>query len=285
MTQEEYSGVCPYLGLADDADSHATYPTEAHRCYRLPNPTRIATPHQETYCLGSNHVTCPVYLGEGVPKAPLAAAAAAPFRPAPEPAGTVRGPQGRAGAGRGRNANRQPEEAAAVATPRPGRRAQSPGQLGPRPRSGGVSMPVATVALFALALVVIVLAFVIQNVVGGDGDGDANLPADVVATNQALQATRTAQAGTPGATQPAGAATTPANNQTPGTATTPNRTTTTTASPTGAAGGENYTVASGDTCGAIASREGVTTAALIAANPAVNAECSNLQVGQVLRIP
>ena len=54
MTQEEYSAVCPYLGLADDADSHATYATEAHRCYRLTNPTRIATPHQENYCLGAN---------------------------------------------------------------------------------------------------------------------------------------------------------------------------------------------------------------------------------------
>ena len=75
---EDFGAVCPYLGLADDADSHATYATEAHRCYRLPNPTRIATGHQETYCLGANHVSCPVYLGEGVPgeAAPAAAAGA-----------------------------------------------------------------------------------------------------------------------------------------------------------------------------------------------------------------
>ena len=44
---DEMSGVCPYLGLADDADSHATYATEAHRCYRLDNPTRIAANHQQ----------------------------------------------------------------------------------------------------------------------------------------------------------------------------------------------------------------------------------------------
>src|SRR6185312_6761800 len=102
--QEEFGGVCPYLGLADDADSHATYATEAHRCYRLPNPTRIATGHQETYCLGANHVSCPVYLGEGVPGAAAPAAAAtaagaaaaptAPTRAAGAPT-APRGPQGR----------------------------------------------------------------------------------------------------------------------------------------------------------------------------------------------
>ena len=50
--QDEFGAVCPYLGLADDADSHATYATEAHRCYRLPNPTRIATGHRRRTALG-----------------------------------------------------------------------------------------------------------------------------------------------------------------------------------------------------------------------------------------
>jgi len=66
--QGEFGQICPYLGLTDDSDSHATYATEAHRCYRLPNPTRIAAGHQETYCLGNNHVSCPVYQGEGIPR-------------------------------------------------------------------------------------------------------------------------------------------------------------------------------------------------------------------------
>jgi len=290
VTQEEYSGVCPYLGLADDADSHATYPTEAHRCYRLPNPTRIATPHQETYCLGSNHVTCPVYLGEGVPKAAPAAAAAAgasPFRQAPDPASSVRGPQTQPA---GRGGNRQATEAEPVAGARAGRRPQNAGQLGPRPRTGGVSMPVATIALFGLAVVVIALAFVINSVVGG-GDDDANLPAETVATNVALQGTRTAQAGGGGTTPPAGGATTPATNTTPGTApggaATPNRTTTTTtttASPTAGGAAGTYTVKAGDFCGSIASSNGITLQQLLTANSITEDDCGRLQVGQVLKL-
>src|SRR5690606_9359570 len=129
VTQEEYSAVCPYLGLADDADSHATYATEAHRCYRLPNPTRIAPPHQELHCLGANHVTCMVYRGEGVPgagAAPAPTPAAAPFGGgrAPEPTQTVRGPQGRPGQQRPRMGEAQP-----AVSGRPARKT-NPGTLG-----------------------------------------------------------------------------------------------------------------------------------------------------------
>ena len=35
---EETTAVCPFVGLADDRDSHANYSTAAHRCYRLPEP-------------------------------------------------------------------------------------------------------------------------------------------------------------------------------------------------------------------------------------------------------
>src|SRR5689334_622509 len=135
--QDEFAAVCPYLGLADDADSHATYATEAHRCYRLTNPTRIASPHQETYCLGANHVSCPVYLGEGVPQtqrpATGAAAAGAATAAAGAAAVTEEAPV------RGPRAGQRPRPAT---EPRPKRPAG--GTLGPRPRSGGISMPVAT---------------------------------------------------------------------------------------------------------------------------------------------
>ena len=280
MTQEEYSAVCPYLGLADDADSHATYATEAHRCYRLPNPTRIATPHQEKHCLGANHVTCPVYLGEGVPQAgpasrrgAVAAGAGAVSESAlPTPASeAVRGP--RAGQ-RPRTTTEQ----------RPARPAGA-GTLGPRPRAGGISMPVATIGLFALAIVVVALAFAIQQLVSDDDNGSIS-PADTVATAAALNRTRTAQAGGGEQTQPPATTQTqqPPGSRTPGTtqSVTGSRTPTT---GTPGAGGRTYTVEPGDTCGSIADEFDVTTQALIAANPSINSECTNLQAGQDIKIP
>ena len=63
---EETTAVCPFVGLADDRDSHANYSTAAHRCYRLPEPTRIAAHYQESYCLTVQHPSCAVFQGEGV---------------------------------------------------------------------------------------------------------------------------------------------------------------------------------------------------------------------------
>jgi LysM repeat protein len=50
------------------------------------------------------------------------------------------------------------------------------------------------------------------------------------------------------------------------------------------AGNRTYTVASGDTCSAIAANQGVKVADLIAVN-SLDPSCANLQVGQVLKIP
>lgn len=61
-----------------------------------------------------------------------------------------------------------------------------------------------------------------------------------------------------------------------------------TASPTptpASTGGKVHVVQSGESCEGIAGQYGVTTAALIAANPSVNASCSNLQLEQELTIP
>ncbi len=49
--------------------------------------------------------------------------------------------------------------------------------------------------------------------------------------------------------------------------------------------GTSYTVVSGDTCGAIATRFEITLAELRAANILINAECTNLRTDDVLRIP
>ncbi len=286
MTQEEFSAVCPYLGLADDADSHATYATEAHRCYRLANPTRIAAPHQESYCLGANHVTCPVYLGEGVPGAEQRAPRSQAAMPPPEPP-TVRGPK--PGARQPFGGGRAPAGAAAGGgAPRPQRRQPNAGTLGPRPRAGGVSMPVATIGLFALAVVVIVLAFAIQQMVG-DGGGDSQAPADAVATRDALNRTRTAQAGggdtTP--TTPTTPTTQTPDTRTPGTPANGTRTPANgTPSPGATSGsGTTYTVQEGDSCFAIAEANDITLQELLDANDLTEDDCTRLNVGDELTIP
>ncbi len=60
-----------------------------------------------------------------------------------------------------------------------------------------------------------------------------------------------------------------------------------TARPGTATGGtaKTYTVKAGDTCGAIASANGVTLPAFLAANSAIDADCTNLKDGQVVNIP
>ena len=50
-------------------------------------------------------------------------------------------------------------------------------------------------------------------------------------------------------------------------------------------GAKTYTVQAGDTCGAIAAQHGVTVAAFLAANSAIDANCSNLREGQSVSIP
>ena len=55
--------------------------------------------------------------------------------------------------------------------------------------------------------------------------------------------------------------------------------------PSPAPSGNKYTVLSGDTCAGIASSKGVSLAALLAANPSINSDCANLDVGQTVTIP
>jgi LysM repeat protein len=281
--QDDYGAVCPYLGLADDADSHATYATEAHRCFRLPNPTRIATGHQETYCLGAKHVSCPVYLGEGVPGAGAQKAAAgaalvpgrAPQRPEPA-APTVRGPR----QGEGGPKPPREREATARAPRRP-----SPGAIGPRPRAGGISLPVATIGLFSLAIVVVALAFAINKLSGGSSGSDipqvaknqtataAAAGAGTSKTQTVVVGTRPAGSTTPGAGQTTTGGQTPGAGQTPGGSQTPGA---------GAAG--TYTVKSGDTCSGIAAANNIDLQTLLDLNKMTVDQCSSLAVGQVLKL-
>ncbi len=273
--QEGLPQVCPYLGLADDADSHATYATEAHRCYRLPSPTRIATGHQEAYCLGANHPACPVFQGEGVPRTATAPATTPPTR---EPGPATRAPKAPGPA---------PARGAAPRS-RPGadRPRRPAGGGAPRPRAGGISMPVATIGLFAMAVVVIGIAILISRAVGDDDGGPGSYNPGVLATTKAQQ---TAQAGkTPGqqTTQPSETKTpgTPGTPTTPGTPGTPG-TTTATRTGTPGASGDTYTVAEGDTCGAIAAANDITLEQLLDANGLTEDDCKTLQIGQKLKLP
>jgi LysM repeat protein len=145
-------------------------------------------------------------------------------------------------------------------------------------------MPVATIGLFALAIVVVILAFAIQRLVGDGGDGNIS-PADAVATKDALNKTQTAVAGANKTPQPGNSQTPQAGSQTPGASQTgtASRTTTATSGTPGAT--KSYTVKSGDTCGAIAEANGTTLAALLAANNMTEDDCTTLDVGQVLKLP
>lgn len=52
----------------------------------------------------------------------------------------------------------------------------------------------------------------------------------------------------------------------------------------GGGGGKTVKVKAGDTCAKIASANGTNAGAIVAANPGVNSGCTNLQIGQVLKI-
>lgn len=277
--QGEFGQVCPYLGLTDDADSHATYATEAHRCYRLPNPTRIASGHQERYCLGNDHVSCPVYQGEGIPRPAAAGGRAAGGAVAAGAAGAG------AAAARGTRSGAALEEnggRSRVGAPqgRP-RRAAAAGMLSPRPRAGGISMPAATIGLFTMAIVVVAIAYLISQMVGGNGE-NALSPADTVATQAALrtqtpQTEQTPQGGAGGETPAAAETPTPNGEATPAEATP--------APTTATSGQQTHTVESGEFCGTIAEQYDITVDELIEANDMTLDDCRTLQVGQELIIP
>jgi LysM repeat protein len=274
------ASVCPHLGLADDADSHATYATEAHRCFAMANPTRIASAWQENYCLVANHETCSVFLGEGTPATTQAsAAAAAPALPRP---GASRG---QPTSGRAPKAPTPGAASVRPQLPRPGadkspatRKPRDAGSLGPRPRPGGISMPAATIGLFALAIVIIAITVFILNNSGGDNGEPSGT--DALETTQALSQTQQAQTPRVSNTVVPGQTTQP--GQTPGTPGTPR---TATGSTTPAVGGKEYEVKSGDFCSTIAEANKITLEALLQANNMTEDACTRLQIGQKLKLP
>ena len=250
----EAAAVCPYLGLADDSDLHATYTTDAHRCYHLPNPTRIATPHQNQFCLTADHPSCPIYQGEGVEAtqpAPAETAEAETGMEEPleegglEPASQQRPSRFAGGASR-----------------------WTAGGLRRPALEGELSMRAATASLFILAAVVVAIAFVVNRQLGDD-DPAAIAPAATETATQTATATPTpTEAATP----------TPAPTEAPTPEPTP------TPAPT-APPASTYEVQSGDTCSGIALANGVSLQALLDANGLTEGDCLTIQPGQELTIP
>ncbi|MCZ7669838.1 MAG: hypothetical protein M5U34_23000 [Chloroflexi bacterium] len=55
------SGVCPYFGLADDPQTRLLFASPAGCCHRVEPVAHVALDHQQTACLTSAHVMCPVF--------------------------------------------------------------------------------------------------------------------------------------------------------------------------------------------------------------------------------
>jgi LysM repeat protein len=142
-------------------------------------------------------------------------------------------------------------------------------------------MPAATIGLFALAIVLIAIAFLINQAVDDDGSGGAISEADAFRTVAANQTAQAAADQTPGNDQTQQGNQTPNGTQSPSATQSPGATQTTTAG----AGGDEYTVQAGDTCSGIAEANDVTLADLLEANDLTEEDCLNLQEGDTLTIP
>jgi LysM repeat protein len=129
-------------------------------------------------------------------------------------------------------------------------------------------MPTMTIGIFVLAAVILALAFWLVTRGGDDDDGSTANPTATDTVTAETTTTPSTQT-TPGGTQSPGATVT--GTGTPGTQ-----------SP---GGGDTYTVVEGDTCEGIAIANGVELQDFYDANPEIDTDCSNLQVGQVVNIP
>ena len=58
--QQEISG-CPHLGLVDDPATRSLYPSVQGCCFHVNPPETVALQHQQTFCLTTQHVACPVF--------------------------------------------------------------------------------------------------------------------------------------------------------------------------------------------------------------------------------
>jgi len=53
---------CPYLGLPEDQFTQLTYLSTRHRCYNSKLNQQVTLEHQSFFCMGRNHIACPIYM-------------------------------------------------------------------------------------------------------------------------------------------------------------------------------------------------------------------------------
>ena len=58
----EKARICPFLGLADDAQTALAFPSDWNCCHRCKPVGSIRLDHQRTYCLGPDHIHCTAYV-------------------------------------------------------------------------------------------------------------------------------------------------------------------------------------------------------------------------------
>lgn len=63
---------CQYVGLLDDPQSLAAYPSPKNFCHRLDDPKPIKLDYQQQYCLGTAHQRCQVFQRGEIPAAQTA---------------------------------------------------------------------------------------------------------------------------------------------------------------------------------------------------------------------
>lgn len=53
--------VCRYLGLGDDPETWLAFPSPGNYCHFVEKPAPVDVEHQQTYCLTTDHMACPVF--------------------------------------------------------------------------------------------------------------------------------------------------------------------------------------------------------------------------------
>lgn len=140
-------------------------------------------------------------------------------------------------------------------------------------------MPVATIALFGLAVLVIAVAVLVTQLADG-GDGDDLTQAEIFQTTQAHRTQAPAETTTAtGATTPGTGPTQAGASPTTGTP----AARTATIQPNG--GGTTHIVESGEFCSTIANLYDITLEELLEANDMTEDDCTSLQVDDELVIP
>jgi hypothetical protein len=62
---------CPFLGLAEDPQTSAVFPSEQNFCHHLASPAPIQLEHQKGFCLTAGYTGCPAFSGKPLETLPV----------------------------------------------------------------------------------------------------------------------------------------------------------------------------------------------------------------------